>query len=210
MPVSYVQTATILNRRVALRPEIRTELIRKGIHMLIAGVPTLSAVAGSTVAMVVLAVGTLAYAYAEQQRQHGIDIPIISRITELASRKRDLNHYVLGPVTLGLGAMLALMLYPAPAATIAIYALAFGDGVASIAGRLVGRTTLPGTGGKTLEGSMACFIAVAIAASWVLESPGVVFVVALSAAVIEALPTGDADNLLLPAGVGLIASTPYL
>jgi dolichol kinase len=35
--------------------------------------------------------------------------------------------------------MLSLLLYPDPAASIAIYALAFGDGLASLVGKLVGR-----------------------------------------------------------------------
>jgi phytol kinase len=119
-------------------------------------------------------------------------------------RPRDTGHFVLGPVTLGVGAMLALLLYPDPAATVAIYALAFGDAIASIVGKAVGRISLPFTGGKTLEGSLACATVVAIAAFLVLGSWPVALIVAITAALLEALPTKDIDNLILPMGVGLI------
>jgi len=191
-----------------IRPEIQTELIRKSIHVLIAAVPTLSRAVGAPIALLLLATGTLSYAYAEHMRRHGITIPIITRITELASRKRDLNRFVLGPVTLGLGAMLALMLYPAPAASVAIYALAFGDGFASLVGKSIGQIRIPATGGKTIEGSMACFTAVAIAASFHFPAPAVI-IIAATAMIIEMLPSGDADNLLLPSGVGMVATAFY-
>jgi hypothetical protein len=56
--------------------------------------------------------------------------------------------------------MLSLLLYPEPAAAIAIYALAFGDGISSVVGKLIGKIRIPFSGGKTLAGSTACFLAV--------------------------------------------------
>jgi len=79
------------------------------------------------------------YTYAETLRMQGVSVGLISRITEAASRRRDKGSFSYGPVTLGLGAMLALMLYPEPAAAIAIYALAFGDGFSSLFGKIFGR-----------------------------------------------------------------------
>jgi dolichol kinase len=156
--------------------------------------------------MALLALGTLFYTYAEVQRNSGVQVPVISRITELASRERDLNRFVLGPITLGIGAMLALLLYPDPAASIAIYALAFGDGLAGLVGKFVGRVTLPATGGKTLEGSLACAAAVAVSSYAVLPIPAVVIATTVTATLLEVLPSGDADNLILPVGVGLAVS----
>jgi len=187
--------------------EIRTELIRKIIHLSIALTPLVAALLGTPITLAALALGTLTYTVAETQRRNGHAVPIISRLTILSSRGRDRDHFVLGPITLGIGAMLALLLYPNPAATIAIYALAFGDGLASFAGKLYGRIRIPGTGGKTLEGSLTCAAAVAASTYLVYPDSRVVLVTTLGATILEALPTGDADNLILPVGVGLIVST---
>lgn len=197
----------LLQQRIhSVSRDLQTELIRKSIHLSIALVPIVAGIVGTGVTLALLAAGTIVYTYAETQRHAGLTVPIISRITELSSRQRDLNRFVLGPVTLGVGAMLALLLYPDPAASIAIYALAFGDGLASLIGKLFGRIQLPLTGGKTLEGSAACAIAVGIATHAIVPSPVVVVVVALVATLLEALPTGDADNLILPVGVGFVAT----
>lgn len=195
-----------LQQRIySISRDIRTELIRKSIHLSIAFVPVVAAAIGTGTTLALLAVGTVLYTYAEVQRRNGVAVPIISRMTELASRQRDLNRFVLGPITLGLGAMLALLLYPDPAASIAIYALAFGDGLASVFGKLFGRIRIPATRGKTLEGSIACASAVAIATYGVTRRVDVALFVAVGATALEALPTDDADNLILPVGAGLLA-----
>ncbi|MFW5642414.1 MAG: diacylglycerol/polyprenol kinase family protein [Alkalispirochaeta sp.] len=197
----------LIQKRIhTISRELTTELIRKSIHLSIALVPVVAGYIGTGPTLALLAAGTLLYAYAEVQRQHGVVVPIISRVTELASRQRDLNRFVLGPVTLGVGAMLALLLYPDPAASIAIYALAFGDGLASLFGKIFGRTRIPATGGKTFEGSVACAGAVAVATYAVVPIPGVVVAVTMGSTLLEMLPTGDADNLILPVGAGLIAT----
>ncbi|MFA7566827.1 MAG: phosphatidate cytidylyltransferase [Alkalispirochaeta sp.] len=197
----------LLQQRIrSVSRELQTELIRKSLHLSIALVPTVVRLVGTPATMALLALGTLFYTYAEVQRNSGVQVPVISRITELASRERDLNRFVLGPITLGIGAMLALLLYPDPAASIAIYALAFGDGLAGLVGKFVGRVTLPATGGKTLEGSLACAAAVAVSSYAVLPIPAVVIATTVTATLLEVLPSGDADNLILPVGVGLAVS----
>lgn len=186
-------------------PIIRTELVRKSIHMLIALVPTFAAVLGSGITLGLLAGGTTFYAVAEVGRQQGKAMFFVSRITSLSTRDRDRGHFVLGPVTLGLGAMLTMFLYPAPIAAIAIYTLAFGDGLSSLIGKLVGRISLFG-GKKTLEGSLACFVAVFGVAAQFVPRPEQAFAIALGATAIEALPSDDFDNLILPLGTGFIAT----
>ncbi|MFO8043371.1 MAG: phosphatidate cytidylyltransferase [Alkalispirochaeta sp.] len=201
-----MQEVALQRSQRSVARELHTELIRKTIHLSIALTPVVAAVFGTTITLALLALGTLVYTAAETQRRHGSAVPIISRLTVLSSRGRDWNQFVLGPITLGTGAMLALLLYPNPAATIAIYALAFGDGLASFAGKLYGRTRIPGTRGKTLEGSLTCAAAVATSTYLVYPEPRVAAVTAIGATILEALPTGDADNLILPVGVGLIVS----
>lgn len=184
--------------------ELRTEIVRKSIHLLIGITPTLAAWnLGFTVAL--LGAGIIVYAYAELLRINGYEVFLLSRITAMAARKRDSDKYVMGPVTLGLGALLSLALYPEPAASIAIYALAFGDGLSSLVGRTFGSIRLPFTGGKSLEGSLTCFFAVLSAAYAKTGDLRGSALVALVATLVEAAPTKDLDNLILPVATGLVA-----
>ena len=193
-------------RSVSVLPEeIRTEILRKSIHLLIAFVPGIAQI-NLGFAVGLLAGGLLFYAACEQLRMEGYDVPIVSRVTALASRRRDGERFVLGPITLGLGALISLFLYPNPAASIAIYALAFGDGLSSLVGKSFGRIRLPFTGGKSLEGSLTCLVAVLIAAFAVSGNAPRSFAIAVAAMLIEAAPTKDFDNIVLPVSVGAIAT----
>jgi len=127
---------------------------------------------------------------------------VVSSLTAIASRSRDQGRFVLGPVTLGLGAMLSLLLYPSPAASIAIYALAFGDGLASLVGKLFGRYRPSWLLGKSIEGSLACFVAVYVAAYQVSADLRTALLSAFVATAVEALPLEDYDNIVLPISVG--------
>lgn len=185
--------------------EIQTELLRKAIHLMVGATPLLASVS-LPVTEGLLVAGLLLYTASESLRLQGRALPIITRLTRAASRTRDRNRAVLGPITLGLGTLLCLMLYPEPAASVGIYALAFGDGLSSVVGKLFGRIRLPLTGGKTLEGSLTAFLAI----FWVVWSasrdPLVAVGVAFTGTVLEALPLEDLDNLVVPLGTALAFS----
>jgi dolichol kinase len=102
--------------------------------------------------------------------------------------------------------MASLLIYPHPAATVAIYALAFGDGFSGLVGRIWGRHPIPVLGGKTFIGSFACFFAVFVSALGVLGDPMDAFLVATAATAVEALPLGDIDNLAVPLVSGYVAA----
>jgi dolichol kinase len=189
----------------AIPEEIRTEILRKSIHLLIAFVPGLAAI-NLGLAVGLLTGGVLFYATCESLRMEGFSVPIISKVTALAARRRDGDRFVLGPVTLGIGALLSLLLYPNPAASIAIYALAFGDGLSSLVGKSFGSIRIPFTGGKSVEGSLTCLAAVFIAAFAVTGDSPRSLAVGIAAMVIEAAPMKDFDNIVLPVSVGAIAS----
>ena len=184
--------------------EIRTELFRKGIHIMVALVPAAAAI-NLLITQILLAAAVILYSVCETYRINGRTIILISGITASAARKRDDGRFVLGPVTLAVGALLALMLYPSSAAAVAIYALAFGDSAASLMGKLFGRITLPGLGDKTFEGSFACLTAVFASTFLVFPNVRGAFAVAVTAALIELIPIKDLDNLLIPVGTGLAA-----
>lgn len=184
--------------------DFEKELVRKSIHLLIASIPLMASI-NVQITIGLLTAGTLIYSYAESLRCSGSNVFLITNITMIAARERDRNKFVLGPVTLGLGALLALLLYPNPAATIGIYALAFGDGLSSVIGKLIGGKTIPRSGGKTIAGSMTCFIAVFLTTTAVVDRPVESLFIALAATVIEAIPLKDFDNLLIPVGTAAIA-----
>ncbi len=190
---------------LAFGEEIRIEFVRKSIHLLIGFVPGLAAI-NLNLTLALLASGTLIYALSESLRMSGVDVPLVSRVTALAARRRDSGKYVMGPVTLGLGALLSLLFYPNPAASIAIYALAFGDGLSSLIGKLFGSVRLPFTGGKSLEGSLTCLLAVFTASMAMSGRLLPSLAIAVFATIVEALPLKDLDNIALPVLTGALAT----
>ena len=185
--------------------EVKTEIFRKSIHILIAAVPFLASI-HTPITLFLVAAGTLFYTVAEFMRTNGHTVFFVSKVTILASRDQDRGHFVLGPVTLGVGAMLALLLYPEPAATIAILALAFGDSISSLVGKMYGSIQIPFTGGKTFAGSFACLLVVSFVTYQITGNAGIAFMIGAIAAFLEALPTRDLDNIIMPVGTGFIAS----
>lgn len=180
--------------------DIRKELFRKSIHLCTAFVPFLLSIAFWPV-MGLLCAALILYTLSEVLRLKGINIPIISKITVTAARKRDEGRFVLGPVTLVTGVLLtALVFGPTSCTYCGIYALAFGDGLASLVGKVFGTHKIPGTRGKSVEGSLACFIAIFTATlvlvpntSWKSS-----LVLALAGTLTEVLPLKDFDNVLIP------------
>lgn len=148
---------------------------------------------------------TFLYFISEILRFNHIKIPVIAQITELASRSRDEGKIVLGPITLAIGIFLALTFFDYRTAVISIFALSFGDGVASLFGKIIGGPKIPFTSGKTFSGSGGCFIILVIVFLSCGLNPIQATILALSAAIIEAFPTGDLDNLIIPVATGIIA-----
>ncbi len=192
-------------RDAVSRDEIVIELTRKSIHLLIAFTPLLLSIS-KPLTLALLASGMAAFAAFEALRMRGVRIPLISALTEKAARKRDAGRFVKGPITLGLGAFLSALLFEPVPASVAIYILAFGDGFSSLVGKLFGHIRMPLTRGKSVEGSLTCLIVSLISAYAVSGKLVASAVVAVFATVVEALPTKDWDNILLPLAAGLAAT----
>jgi dolichol kinase len=195
--------AVRMNGSAVLFAEARTEVVRKSIHFLIALSPGMAAI-NYPLTVLALMAGVVGYTIMEQLRLSGVRVPVVSVLTNMASRSRDRGRFVLGPVTLGIGALLALLLFPSPVAFIGVYALAFGDGFAALVGKLFGTIRPAFLFGKSLEGSMACFAAVFFSAYLVSHSYAVALVAAFTATAVEALPLEDYDNIALPLVVGVV------
>lgn len=182
---------------------IKKEIFRKSIHICSAFVPTFLGIADTPV-VVLLILAVCLYSVCEILRLKGVQIPFISKITETAARKRDENKFVLGPVTLVIGILIAAILLPLEYARVGIYALAFGDGFASLIGKLFGRVSIPGAKGKTAAGSLACFFAVFISTFCCSGNCLVSLLVGCAAMLIEVLPIADLDNIIIPISISWI------
>ena len=177
------------------------ELFRKSIHICSSFVPLFLKFAYWPV-IVLLVLALIVYSISEFLRSKNINLPVISKVTEIAARKRDENRFVLGPVTLVCGILLAALLLPLDCARVGIFALAFGDGFASLMGKLIGKITLPGAHGKTAAGSLTCFFAVFVSTYCCCQNCLLSLVIALCAMFIEILPLSDFDNLIIPPVIG--------
>ena len=197
----FIPAARAAGQTITLA-EAKTEVVRKSLHFLIALSPGMAAI---NLPFTVLSLfgGVLAYTFMEALRFSGVKVPVVSAITKVSSRERDAGRFVFGPVTLGTGAMLALLLFPLPAATAGVFALAFGDGFASLAGKLFGRVRPAFLFGKSLEGSAACFLATGLSVYLFSQNHVIALVAAFVATALEALPLEDYDNLVIPLAVGL-------
>ncbi len=183
---------------------IRKEIVRKFIHITIALVPALASL-NFFLTVITLCTGILFYVANETARVNGKTTGLISRITAVAARPTE-HGFVWGPVTLGLGALAALLYYPEPAAVVAIYALAFGDGIASLTGKLLGENRIMLLAGKSLIGSTSCFIAVLLSSVTVLDNWYFALIAAVTATILEMIPLKDVDNLIIPLGTGLVVT----
>lgn len=196
---------TILERIVAKQRiySIFKELFRKTIHICSSFIPLLLSIAYiPTIILLFLALVT--YTICEILRLKGYNIPLISKITETAARKRDENKFVLGPVTLVVGILITSIIFPLEYARIGIFALAFGDGLASLIGRMFGKITIPGAHGKTVAGSLTCFLAVFIASFCCCQNCFYALILGTLAMMIEVLPLADFDNVLIPVAVSAL------
>lgn len=187
--------------------DLKKEFFRKSIHLCSAFIPLLLSKFHFVIIWLLLLCLTL-YCVFELLRLNGKNVPLISEITAAAARKRDENKFVLGPVTLVLGIVSAAIIWQEIPAAVGIYALGFGDGLASLVGKLVGKIHVPFTKGKTVAGSAACFFAVLISSFLVLNSVFHALIIAFCAMLIELLPLKDFDNLFIPVVIGGI--TQYL
>lgn len=184
---------------------LRKEFFRKTIHICTAFVPLLLHFA-RVPAILCLCMAGIFYIIAESLRSNGHEIPLVSDITAAAARKRDENKFVLGPVTLVAGIIAAAVLWNETAASVGIFALAFGDGLASLAGKTFGKIRVPYTHGKTVEGSLTCFAAIFSSTFFVTSNCETALLVATVGALIEVLPLKDFDNLIIPVLLGGIVT----
>lgn len=201
MKLFCIQEAIYARRKLN---SLKKEFFRKTIHLCTAFVPLLLHFAKIPV-LILLSLAGIFYIFSEFLRKRGYEIPIISDITVVAARKRDENKFVLGPVTLVAGILISVLLWSEKSAAIGILSLAFGDGLASLAGKTFGKIHIPLTNGKTAAGSLTCFAAIFCSAWMISGNSKLALIAAFAGAFVEVLPLKDFDNLLIPVIIGGLA-----
>ncbi|WP_149554678.1 diacylglycerol/polyprenol kinase family protein [Treponema pectinovorum] len=183
---------------------LKKEVFRKSIHVCTAFVPVLLHFYRIPT-IILLSALLLFYIVSEFLRLKGKSIPLVSTITEAAARKRDENHFVYGPVTLVVGIIFSAVFFQEKFATVGILSLAFGDGLASLAGKTFGKIEVPLTGGKTAAGSLTCFNAIFFTSFFILNDTLFSLLLAFVGTVIEGLPLKDFDNIFIPISISFLA-----
>lgn len=184
---------------------MQKEFVRKSLHMTIAIVPALAFV-NRDITMLFLILGTVFYLVSEYFRSNGVMIfGFVSSISSIASRDRD-KGMTLGPVTLAFGTLIVLSLFSPVAAACGIYALAFGDGLSSVTGKLWGKTKIPFTLGKSFVGFFTCFTMILSTTYGVTGLLSRSLFAAVIGSITELIPVKDIDNLLIPFVVAFVVA----
>lgn len=136
------------------------------------------------------------YCVSEYLRLTGRILPIITGITIVAARKRELRQFVLAPIYFALGIFLSLLLFPDSFGFAGIAVLTLGDSTASL-GHKMGKTRLAYNRLKSLEGSLAGFLTGMLGAALFTDLRFAV-IGSFIGMVIESLPAPFDDNLTVP------------
>lgn len=183
---------------------LKKELFRKSIHVCSCFIPFFLT-SYKTFIVISLSLVVLLYIVCEFIRIKGKEVFLISLITQIASRERDKNKFVLGPVTLSLGIISTILAFNIPSATAGIFALGLGDGLASLCGKVFGKRRIPFTKGKTVFGSLACFLGIFGAILLQTKSLISALILASIGTLIELFPLKDFDNLIIPLVIAFTA-----
>jgi len=183
--------------------ELRRQIAHLVIGMMIVFLIDLKLLTPAILAIVLLLGVGLSFAYRYRP------IPIVKEILHYFERPQDIA--VLpgkGPIFLVLGALFALILFPTDIAKGAITVLAVGDSVSHLVGRYFGRTRVPFSKNKMLEGTVVA-IACSTLAALLFVDPGKAFLASLLTVSVESVyPEKLArhldDNLIIPLLAGAI------
>lgn len=110
-------------------------------------------------------------------------------------RGHERKGAIIGATYYLIGTFLCIFFFGKTVAVVCLFFMVFGDLAAALVGRMWGRTKL--FGGKSLEGSAACFIVCAVVGLLKLN-PVVAVIGALVATLVELLPAPVDDNLTVP------------
>ncbi|MCF7943634.1 MAG: hypothetical protein K9L21_04310 [Spirochaetia bacterium] len=202
-------STAVQQESLPLGREIRKEIVRKGLHLMIGVLPWI-AWYSYTLAYILLIAGSLIYTVAEITRliwngsRHFLPYSIIRATSLYVSRPGEANGFIIAPLTLAAGAGITLLIYPRAAMLSGILALAIGDTSAALAGKFLGRQNHGRKSGKSAAGTGACYVSSLICIWIVTGSFTVSLAGAAMAAFSEYITPREFDNLVVPISTGAV------
>ncbi|MBX3134410.1 MAG: hypothetical protein KF689_13590 [Gemmatimonadaceae bacterium] len=192
---------------------LRAEVARKALHAATAALPIAWAY-GALTAEQVRAALSAAVAIAvivELLRRNAPSVQsrFLAAVGPLLRAREE--HALTGATWLALGMASVAWLAPERAAIAALWAAAVGDAAAALAGRAVRALRRRPATGKTIAGAVACALATALGARWLLAvTPGVAAALGVVAAAAEWPARPGDDNLRITLAVAVAATLPGL
>ena len=185
---------------MSLMPEVR----RKAIHLSFILVPLIYLYDLLPKAIIVrgLLLAVLVSIVFELARLHDARVRFfVSRMFRDLVRRHE-QKQLLGSTYLLIAAVLTIELFSKEVAVAALGALVLGDTAAALVGKTIGKHRVLG---KTIEGSLGCFL-VSFAFAWIVVGlpVGIAAAGALTAAVFELLPIPLDDNFRIPLSMGFV------
>jgi len=173
---------------------------RKLIHASALLVPILTEVTSKPLILTFLCIILVVYVVEEVLRLKGRRLPVITSLTLRMSRPEERGRFIVRPVYLAVGVILALLLFPMKIAYASIGIVAVGDPAAAYVGGKFGRSNIRHN--KTLEGLIAGLVLSFLVAS-IIVYPLQAFVGAAGAMLMELLDVPD-DNITMPIAAGAL------
>jgi len=136
-------------------------------------------------------------------------IPLIHELLVSMERPKDIATFPgRGPFFLVLGALLAMLLFPIDIAKGAVTVLAVGDSISHIVGRYFGKTKVPFSKNKMLEGTVVAIVLSTFTALLFVDFPKAFLASLLTVSFEAVYPEKIAhyfdDNLVIPLLAGAI------
>jgi dolichol kinase len=183
---------------------VSREGARKALHLATSAVPLAYAAGVSRTLLLWFLGAALAVALLVElaRRQSPAVAQRFVRWTAGMLRAEESSGALTGATWMALGYVATLVIAPRDAAIAAMWAVAAGDGVATLVGRRFGT---PGT--KSVAGSVAMLLVTVLGGWWVAElALGWAVAAALAATVAERWPAVGNDNVRIPTAVFVVLS----
>jgi dolichol kinase len=179
---------------------IKQELRRKSIHLSMIIIPVWVYVTPPSWGLLGLIIATLATVALDLLRLSDQRLRRFFLQLFRSMIRRHEEEHLLGSTYFMIAALLSTIAFDKMIAIAALTFLVLGDSAAAFAGKKFGRPTY---WGKSIQGSLACFVVCATIGSAVLANGWVALVGAVAATVAEALPLPMDDNMRVPILSGL-------
>ena len=180
---------------------VKRELQRKSIHLAMIIIPAWVYLVPKNWAVLGLIIATFLTVVVDLLRLSDRRLrQFFLRLFRSLIRPHEEEH-LLGSTYFMIAALLSVLLFDRLIAVAAMTFLVIGDTVAAVVGKKYGRSLY---WGKSLHGSLACFISCLVIGAVLLENTWVIFVGAATATIVEALPVPMDDNMRVPILSGLI------